>query len=88
MHYKKFDQSPAYFGYHASTNVRSFKEVEKEAAKDPSAWDRNAGILLGTKDKPPHPPGIAENVDFNEKIAKIHSASLAITQRNVQTDKK
>ena len=69
MHYKKFDQSPAYFGYHASTNVRSFKEVEKEAAKDPSAWDRNAGILLGTKDKPPHPPGIAENVDFNEKIA-------------------
>ena len=66
MHYKKFDQSPAYFGYHSSTYVTSFKQVEKEAAKDPSAWDRHGGILLGTKEKPPGPPHIAENFDFNE----------------------
>ena len=66
MHYKKWDKSLGYFGYHPSTFVKSFKVVEQEARKDPSAWDRHAGVLLGTKDKPEKPPGIARNIDFHE----------------------
>jgi len=64
MHYKKFDQSEGYFGLHESTFVTSFKAVEREVAKDPEAWDAHAGVLLGTKDKPPGQPTKAANIDF------------------------
>ena len=66
MHYKKWDKSPAYFGYHPNTYVKSFKAVEQEATKDPSVWDRHAGVLLGTKEKPDNAPNIAINIDFHE----------------------
>ena len=66
MHYKKWDKSPAYFGYHPNTYVKSFKAVEQEATKDPSVWDRHAGVLLGTKEKPDKAPNIAINIDFHE----------------------
>ena len=66
MHYKKWCNSPAYFGKCETCYVKTFKQVEALALLQEQTWDEHAGVLLGDVMPDASTPKFCLNIDFNK----------------------